>query len=276
MSEKVKNILKILGIYCGTSFILWSLFVIIALVWFDRCYTNFSEVIRAIGYCLITPVCLLFLILISHLPAIIILYFLFKKYQDKNIRIASTVLTIPLMNFIYLVIGNVFSDFINFLSLIVFGYTLILFLPTVLVVAFCIPKTLLTIKTETIKTIFYMMFSYVIIFYWGALAIDYTERVYTLSKLEKYEPLIEQIEEYKSKNGIYPVNIEDTIKKFPHFKYEPYSDGSNYVLKVSDNDLWNIEYNYCSDKEDEYCKTGWHNHSNNSKLGEWTKSEDDD
>lgn len=261
MNEKTKNILKIIGIWFGVNLILTFLW------WYFFERTDFKSVLENFLILVASPIgfCILFS------PAIIALYFLFKKIQNKNLRILLTAFLIPFNNLIYLAIGHFFYNDLEALSILGGFASLFMILPIALVVTFCIPKSLLSFKKEAIFTNILMWF-----FGWGLIFIALTvgdcidKRVEAI-RLSKYEPIIQQLEEYKSQNGVYPESIKDSVKAYKEFSYKPQDEGKDFVLNVGNH--WTMSYYYCSNDEYYYCKKGWHDGGNYTKLGKWTKAD---
>lgn len=268
MNEKTKKILKFSGIWYGISFTLSVIWCIIA------GGTNLTEsngFLSALAYCVLLPICMPLAIGIVFSPAIIALYFLFKKIKNKNTRIILTAFIIPFTNLIYLFIEHflfIHTDF-EIYSIIIGACALVMLIPTALIVILCTPKSLLPLKKELAYICLLME-----IFGWGLIfcvfpIISYIDKQIELSRLNRYEPLIQQIEDYKHHNGTYPEYVEDNVKGFKEFEYE--HSNKEFVIKVEDH--WIISYLYCSDNSNPSCQTGWHKSGYYTKVGKWTKAD---
>ena len=261
MNEKYKNILKIIGIWFGVILILTFLW------WFFFERTDFKSVLKYFLILVASPIgfCVLFS------PAILALYFLFKKIQNKNLRILLTAFLIPFNNLIYLAVGHFFYDDLESLSVTAGFISLFMFLPVALVATFCIPKSLLPFKKEAILTNILMWF-----IGWGLIIValiagGYIDELIEKISLSKYEPIIQQLEDYKQKNGVYPDSIEDKVGVYKEFSYKPQDYNKDFVLNLSNH--WTMSYYYCSNDEYYYCQEGWHDGGYYTKIGKWTKAD---
>ena len=267
MNEKTKNILKILEIWYIVRFILciiWCLCV------GHNNLLNIKDFLGSLLFCILEPICLLVFTALAFLPAIIVLYFLFKKIKNINLRIILIAFIIPFTNLIYYIIEHFLIDFEIF-SMIIGFYTLFVFLPTALIVTLCAPKSILPFKKEFIKANILMGIIGWILICLSSFITDFIEWKIELNILNKYQPVIETIEQYKSENGLYPQNIDDNIKLFKNFNYEPQDNNNGFILELSNH--WEKSYNYCSDSEYQHCKEGWYSGGAHKKIGNWIKAD---
>lgn len=261
--------LKIFGIWYGICFVLSLIW---ALVVGGNDLITKDGIISALIYCILEPVFLLLGFIIVFSPTILVLYFLFKKITSIHKRILLAAFMVPFTNMIYWIIAHFWGDvifpmFIGFL-------TLFMFLPSALIVTLCTPKSLLPLKKEFIVTNLLMgIFGWILIFI-SNIGEDFVNNKIALSKLEKYQPVIESLEQYKVNNGVYPETIEDNVKIYKNFSYEPQKDYKDYKLTV--NDGYMTFFSYCTNDKIDGCYKGWYHSMKHSKIGKWIKAVDDD
>lgn len=76
-------------------------------------------------------------------------------------------------------------------------------------------------------------------------------------ELTAYQPIIDEIIEYKNIHNVYPDTIRSVktkSKKFPYYKYETYNNNEDFVFLVSTYKYnpripYNGNYRYCSNKD---------------------------
>lgn len=254
--------LKIFGIYSLICFLISFGFVFYSIAIGDT-VTDFA----IIASVLLSPI-LPLIVILAFLPTIIILYFLFKIIKNINSRILLTAILIPFTNLIYLFIEHFKYDF-ELYSEIIGGISLFVVLPLIFTAALFSPKKLLPYKWEIIKTdILMIIFGIVLIFMSGKLLI-YCDNIVEQNKLKSYEPIIQSIEEYKLKNGIYPSKVRDKAMSFRQFRYTTKNENKDYILTV-----WNrytLMYNYCSSDKFEGCYPNKTKRGYSVKSGKWIK-----
>ena len=267
MNEKVKNILKIAGIYYFVSFIIVYLF--------DLFNNNFAitTVFTNIWQNLLFPMVAAGLFVIIFSPAILVLYFIFKKIKNIKIRIVLTAFLIPFTNMVYYLIENVLFRGDTIISLVIGAYSLFVILPLSFISTVFIPKKWLPIKWQTLITVILMeIFGWLLIMFLGFLSS--IEDKYITSKLEakdleKYEIIIQDLENYKTKNGVYPKTVEDSVKKFESFYYTPINSDKDYIITVYN--LYTKKFNYCTSTEPEGCHPESKGYADYEQFGKWIK-----
>lgn len=271
ITENRKNILKIFGIWSLVNIISYFIFTFLSVIG-SRDLKTFSEAIgAAIMFAIISP----FAVLLVFAPGIIALYFLFKKVKDSLTRIYLIAFLIPFTNLIYLFIEHYFligSD--GMISMTIGFIMLFMFLPLTLITTFCIPKTLLPIKRDMITTqLLIIALGWIMVVLSGIL-INLSDNIINSIKVKKYETIIKNIEEYKTKHKKYPDKIEDTIKSFRNFEYSVENNNQDYVLVLYNSS--NFRLIHCSSNEHKECELGYHYGYYNRKFGKWVKSVYDD
>ena len=98
------------------------------------------------------------------------------------------------------------------------------------------------------------------------------------SGLKKYESIIEQIEQYKKENNIYPNNVENNITsdKYKYFNYQTLNDNNDYILTIATHKNSIAQYRHCSNECFEGCHEGFYNYQSHRKIGKWIKAIIDD
>ncbi len=258
MKEKYKNILKILGIWLGVILIITFLF---------GCFlSRFDAEITGEFFWVLIISSFGFFIVFS--PAILVLYLLFKKIRNKNLRILLTAFVIPFTNFIYLFIEYFcFND--NYKSYIIGLFTLCFTLPLFFIIGLCTPKSILPIKWNIVKTVVLTAIFGIFLIYLSLFIISNLEDIKVKNKLEYYDVLINEIENYKQQKGVYPQKIEDKVQKFKEFNYDTKNSGKDYILTVGDS--YFKKYNYCSTDKLEDCYPKETGNSSCEKFGKWIK-----
>lgn len=241
---------------------------------------------------------LLFLIpIFAIIPiAFVPIWIIFKLTEKLKWRILSTAFFIPLVNFIWFFIeGYCCPDSYVPLSLLVAYIWLFAILPVSFLIILCIPKKYFQIKWKVILTIlltevFGWLLAYSVIPIWAIRDKFFTQpqtsyyNLNTLISLKDYDPAIKYIENYKSKNGKYPKNI-NTLKikseNYPNYKYITYNNNKDFVLLVSDYELdpngAMYGFRYCSSEKLPDCKAiGYKDGNNSLKIGKWVYLFDDD
>ena len=267
MNEKVKNILKIAGIYYLVSFI--TLFLYNLLV------SNFkiADILGTMGINLLFLIVLAGLFVIIFSPAILVLYFLFKKIKNTKIRIVLTAFLIPFTNMVYYLIENVLFRGDTIITLVIGAYSLFSVLPLCFISTLFVPKKWLPIKWQIVITIMLMeIFGWLLIMFLGFLSL--IEDKYIISKLdakdlEKYEIIIQDLEDYKTKNGVYPKTVEDNVKKFESFRYTTINSDKDYIITVYNH--YTKKFNYCTSTEPEGCHPESKGYADYEQFGKWIK-----
>lgn len=116
--------------------------------------------------------------------------------------------------------------------------------------------------------------SFVTVFCFACFILPFVDKFVFTYKLNKYNPIIESIENYKQQNGTYPQTIEDSIKIFERFNYEIHNNGKDYKLSVGNG--WYTHYSYCSSENIKGCKEGRDGFMEYKKFGKWIKAVYDD
>lgn len=266
MNEKTKNFLRIFGVWYVIAFVI----TIIA----DKQFLYMPW----IGFSLLIPVLVPLLLFLVFLPTIILLYFLFKIIKNKVLRMLLIAFAIPFTNLIYFLIGIILSFGKEF-SLEIGSYSLFFILPTVFATALCLPKKWLSVKWEIVITSVLMWLFGIALIFLFLKSIFIMDEVDAKQSLKSYQPLIQSIEDYKTKYGKYPSKVTDNVKTFKYMHYITKNNGKDYILTVSDYE-YTEKYNYCSNKTFEGC----HPDSDNAEpspdhyiqFGDWIKVYIDD
>ena len=266
MSEKTKKILKIFSIWYAVNIVLEFVFG----GWVEL--IQHKHLAFTLAYMLLQPIIAPILFCIIFSPALIGLYFLFKKYSNIKTRMFLVAFLIPFNNFIYLFIEHMFfsQNTWDFISMIIGAYTLFMILPCILITTIFIPKAILPFKKEAIITNFLTGICGWILIILSGIIIGLVSNIADKMVLKQYDYVINYLEKCKNKEGIYPGDIDD---KFKNIIYEARDNNKEYVLKIN---IRNVEYYYCSDKQYEDCKTGYRGGYYYSKLGKWTRGVLDD
>ena len=146
MSDDMKRILKIAGIWYLTSVICgFAAFFRAAYIFNDMSFSKITEWLQGIFfYPLMTP----FLVVLIFLPAIFILYLLFKKIKNYIVRMVMTAFMIPFNNFIYFQLADNLNLHEYFEAFTIGTGAIALFgiLPVSFIASLIIPRVLLPIK----------------------------------------------------------------------------------------------------------------------------------
>ena len=258
MNKKTINILKILSIWFGIVLVLtflWCYFV---------SQYDFSSMA---GIFLVLIICSLgFFIVFS--PLILALYFLFKKIKNKYLRILLVAFLIPFTNLIYLFIEH-FCFNSDFYSNLIGFFTLFCTIPLYSITALCIPKSILPIKWDIITTTVLTAIFGIGLIILSEIIIPKIDDIAAKRKLEKYELIINNIEDYKKQNGVYPQKIEDNVQAFKQLYYNTKNSDKDYILTVGDGYI--TQYNYCSIEQLDSCYPKKTNYASYEKYGKWIK-----
>lgn len=202
-------------------------------------------------------------------PTILGLYFLFKKVQDKNYRILLTSFLIPFTNFIYFIIDKIY--FKTDIPMLVGFCSLFFAIPTLFVLALSMPKSLFSplMKWYVIKTSVLMVVFGFCLMIVSLCIMPKVEAYVENNKLVKYDVIIKNIEDYKNLNGVYPQTLEDSVKSFQFFSYQPQNLNQDYILTVGDD--YTRQYNYCSNEYMEGCFPKKMYNVSFEKCGDWIK-----
>lgn len=270
MKEKYQNILKIFRIWYAVNFAGSFLFS-----GGIGMFINPKNILSTLAYLILEPIVTPILFCIIFSPALICLYFLFKRFSNIKIRMFLVAFFIPFNNFIYLFIEHMFfsQNTGDLISMIIGAYTLFMLLPLVLITTFFIPKTLLPFKKEAIITNFLTGICGWILIILSGIIIRFVSDAADKMALKQYEPVITYLEESKKREGIYPGNFDDKFKNLKPFHYETRDNNKEYVINV---DLRTSKYYYCSNKQYEDCKTGYRGGFYYSTFGKWTRGVLDD
>ncbi len=90
------------------------------------------------------------------------------------------------------------------------------------------------------------------------------------NKLDKYDVIIDDIENYKKQNGVYPQKIDDNVQEFEQFYYNPVNSGMDYILTVGDSYI--SLYKYCSSEKPDGCHPQATERVLYEKYGRWIKA----
>lgn len=266
MKEKTKNILKIFGIY----YLVFFLILIILMVPIQIVDPSDNNYLLSLSVSVLYPITHILYVLV-FLPAIIVLYFLFKKFKGAKARILLTAFLIPFSNMIYYFIEYfIINNTDCYVSMFIGFYSIVLLLPSLLFATLFVPKSLLPFKKEVIKTLSLMfLFGWILIFITGFLARNIDD-ITDNFKIQKYEPVIEQIEQYKKENSVYPDSAEDTVKLYKNFSYRVLNDNKDYILTISNH--YTKEFNYCSNVILSGCHPETTSHVYYKEFGKWIKA----
>ena len=267
INEKTQIALKIFGIWWIVTFISYFVF------WFlfaigNRNLKSFLEIfVASIGFTLLSPLA----VLLIFAPAIVTVYFLFKKVKDSLTRIYLIAFIIPFTNLIYLLIEHYFifgSD--GMMSMFIGFFILFMFLPLTLITTCFIPKVWLPLKKDMITTqLLLITIGWIMVVLSGFL-INISDNIVNSIKINKYNSIIESLEHYKTEHNRYPSQVEDTVKCYKNFEYKTEDNSQEYVLMLYNSPAFLL--NYCSSDKLKECKLGYHNGRYNRKFGKWVKS----
>ena len=181
----------------------------------------------------------------------------------ENFRILLTAFIIPFTNLIYLFIEH-FCFNSDYISYSIGFCTLFVTIPLYFITALCIPKSILPIKWEIIKMVIITAIFGVVLIILCANIVPPIDDIADKSKLEKYEEIINNLEDYKKTNGTYPPKIEDNIHVFKYFHYNTKNADTDYILTVGN---YYPTYNFCSAEKLDGC----HTNAQHEKFGKWIK-----
>ena len=267
MKEKIINILKIAGLWLG-------IISIVSIIY--NCFNCSSiytvkDFLHSVGEGILLPFAILGETLPIFIPTIIILYFLFRKFKGYKTRIWLVSFLIPFTNMVYFFIDAIKTG--DGISSQMIGFWAIFFiLPMITVLTLFTPKSLLSIKSEILKTCGLMFaFGWILIFLSWA-TVSFADDVYSYYKVQKYDHVIKKLENYKTKNGVYPDKLQNIVR-VRNLYYRTYDDGQNIILELN---KYNAKsYKYCSDKDAEECKEGRYEERYQNRIGKWVKSVED-
>ncbi|MCQ2958111.1 MAG: hypothetical protein MJ180_04315 [Candidatus Gastranaerophilales bacterium] len=269
MKEEYKKLLKI-----GLIILAFWFVVNLLLLGQDISTAGFSSDYIWFLLCLI-PFPIYLLIIFS--PAIVILYFLFKKFANTKIRILLVAFLIPLLNMIYYFLEHfLFHETTgDFISMAIGFTTLFGVLPISFIITAFIPSKLLPVKKEILITEVLMGVTGLIMMIFSIHTVGYIERQLDKKALNQYEPTINKIEKYKAENNIYPnkINVTEDIKRLPIYEYKTYNNRKDYKFTVYYET--NKIFNRCSSKELEDCSiksSRWYYYK---KVGNWIERIED-
>ena len=273
MDEKIKNILKIAGICYLVSFITLFLFSLFTMFLFPEQKLTIFDIFISLFQCMLSPFIIIISFVIIFSPAILLLYLLFKKIKNVKGRIVLTAFLIPFTNMIYLLIEHLCIEDFAIISLIIGFCALFIFLPLSFISILFVPEKWLPIKWQIVITIILTeIFGWILVFCSGLL-ISFIDSVIVskidAKNLEKYEVIMENLEEYKARNGVYPEKAEDTVKKFESFYYEPINSNSGYTISVFNK--FHKGYKYCTTPEPEGCHPESKGYADYEQFGKWIK-----
>lgn len=179
---------------------------------------------------------LLFLIVPSALP-IYIVYRLTKNSSEEEK--------------FYL---NMFSIafFIPFIAFCLSLDLMLIILPMSFLIAIIIPSKKFKYKKFTLLTI---ILTAIISGYFIYLAPSIESHVVSKG-LQEYQPIINDIEQYKTKNGNYPEKLKKEVispKIYHYYKYTACNNRKAYKLEVSNSNYFLPSYIYCSNKNLDEC-----------------------
>ena len=273
MKEKTKNILKIFGIYYLISFILQLIMILLLQ---GGKPMSIKDLLLTLSICFGIPIVNVLFIAIAFLPTIVGLYFLFKKFKGTKTRIFLTAFLILFSNMIYYFIEYFITNNTDcHISMFIGFYAIFFLLPSLLLATLFVPKSLLPFKIEAIKTLSLMFLIGWILIVVSTISLQYIDNKIDVFKLKKYDSVIEQIEQYKKENGVYPDNFEDTVKKYRNFSYITKNNNQDFILTISNH--YTKEFNYCSSDISDSCHEGWiGGNTKNYKVGRWIKSVEQD
>lgn len=261
--------LKIFGIFCIVGFALSLIYTCLVTVGSP---INLLETLSTLGKSFLFTICLPTGFILIFSPAILILYFLFKKYKDAASRIFFVSLIIPLTNWVYFYIEYFcFNNNIPTLSMVVGCIMTFWVLPAAFLFALLVPKSVLPYKNDAIITIVLTELFGIGMIFLSLFLLNPIESFVENSKLRHYEPVIEKIENYKSQHGIYPDNVDDDARIFEKFKYEPQNSNNDFILELENH--WTKCYYYCTSAEYDHCHEGWHSYGYHKKIGKWIKAD---
>ena len=274
-NEKVQSVIILIGL-----FYIISSFLLIVLFW------DASVLKEIVPYWIILAP-LPFLV---FTPTIAVLYcLLYRKKSNSNIakfiKLAITAFSIPFTNLFYMYIEHFMTCDRPFDTMLLGAVWLFLILPTILIVSIVIPKRFCKLKKEFIILAILME-----VFGWGLIAtIPLTNEIVwkiipqnqtsfwnpiLLHQLNKFEPAIKHIYDYKEKHGKYPndiLNIKINSDEFTRYSYIVYNNNQDFVLNVAKYEFSDIPaYRYCSSEKLEHCKAiGRDGYVVQYKIGNW-------
>ncbi len=267
----IKNILKIYGIWILVNIVFFTSWIGIFEPHNVFSLEMLKYLIVSLLHGILTPI--IFCLIFS--PTIIFLYFLFKRITDEKTKLFLIAFAIPYTNMIYLFFEClILKNEYGIISMLIGSHTLFGLLPLALITTLFIPKSIFPNKYKALITNLLMGFIGVILIIFSFISINCWRNFLEKRELNKYNIIIEKLESKKCLNGTYPAEIEDTVKYFKKFSYEPKENNQGYILTVS-NSFMN-DYLYCSNPDYYGCKEGNYNYSHYKKFGKWIKRVDDD
>lgn len=258
MDKKTINPLKILSIWFG---------IILVLTFLWWCFVPQYGFCSAVEFFLLLIFCSLGFFIVFW-PLIYVLYFLFKKIKNKCLRILLVSFLIPFTNLIYLFIEH-FCFNSDFISNIIGFSSLFCTIPLCFITALCTPKFILPIKWEIIITTVLTAIFGIGLIMLSDIIIPKIDDIVAKSKLEKYEVIINNLEDYKKQNKVYPQKIEDNVQVFKQLYYNTKNSDTDYILTVGDG--YFIQYNYCSTEQLDGCYSKKTDYASYEKYGKWIK-----
>lgn len=226
--KKFKDIAKIIGIWIGVFLIFTSIFAVISEM-FSSTFNLFHLFFNIVAIPFTCIVSLLYLF-IDVLVALLVLYFLFKKIKSIKVRMILTAFLIPFSIFIKCFLGYHIFDSNDPISYIM----LEVFLAITFVAILCAPRTLVSVKKEICTTCILMGIFALLFGFFGTEFLMKIRDSETIVKLNQYEIIIKNVENYKKQNGVYPDKVEDTVKIYKKFVYVPAKNKKYYNLSIMD------------------------------------------
>lgn len=222
---------------------------------------------------LFSQYCQLLLILF---PAILIVFLVNKFVKNRKIKLSS--LFICLYSISFLVLGCVEEYiFLPFTSFAVGNILFSMYLLSMgMFFTFFVPQRILDIKFDAIIFMGKLLLSSVAVFLFtvvSLLVLPSNDEVWApieRYKLSKYEKVLEFIEEEKTKNGLYPKELNYPVPKiYASHEYKVSSDFNSYIFCADKKKVWDNRFCYCSDEKDEFC-TKKTSSFVFKKVGKWT------
>lgn len=189
------------------------------------------------------------------------------KYLKDIMLIISAALALPLLSLIFFITEIFNNEFFIMLICLFFIFIVspILFLITVLS-----PKKWFWGDNKTIFTVLLSFVFWIFLL----LTLGKFKEIKEKNFLNSFQPAINYLENYKSVNGIYPINqdnIQIDLKKTPYYSYETINGGKDFIFKVSKSPFFSISYSYCTDYATENCYTHSNKQVDYTSVGKWIK-----
>lgn len=186
---------------------------------------------------------------------------LYKLQSLSKKNIYNTILitfSIPMANFIYYIVSTYFHYKNGIENALIIGYiSLFAIVPAV----FCVSCILCFISKKYYRLNRNILIGSILVEVFGFILMNFAlntglliEKYQNIAELNKYDVIIEYVENYKNKKGEYPQSIPQfdvKTKVLDNYKYETIDNKKGYVLSTGNNSF-HYQYRFCSDEIAEY------------------------